>query len=163
MKIFRGLCMACCLGLMVLAACQRSQQVQAGSEGTTGGGYRPLSAPDSGVDLNRNPADGPLKGEVMSVDLGEHSMLIRVENGMQQTIKWNNSTTVNGIPVESKSGTTLSTPDDTMKGLADRPGSAVVIDAIDDHGQKIASVIQVTDLSSPSKQPKKRVRRIKNA
>jgi len=163
MNKLTGMGMAFCLGLTMLVSCERSQRVQAGSEGITGVDFQPRTAPEPGVALNRDPADGPIKGQVMSVDVAGQGMLIRVENGMEQTVKWNNgTTTVQGVPSDSKSATTTPTTAASMKALAARPGSEVVIAWIDDNGQKMATVIKVTDLSSPTKQPKKKIRRIKS-
>jgi len=163
MKILPATGFIFCLGLILtFSSCQRSQSVHAGAEETTGNGYQPRTAPDLGVSIDRDRA-GQIRGEVLSVDMARRSILIRVENGMQQTVQWNNDTTVNGVPVDSKPATTTRTPDGIMQALAFRPGSAVVIASTDDNGQKMATVIQVTDPSTKVKRLKKVKNRSRNS
>jgi len=135
MKILSGMGMAFCFTLTLLASCQRTGAVHADIQRISGD----------------ETAPGPLKGEVTSVDIPAHRMLLRVENGMEQTVRWNDSTAINGVPAESVPPGTNATTAALMHVLAIRPGSAVVISATDDQGEKIATLIQVTDLSSVTK------------
>lgn len=134
MKRFLSMGMAFCLSITMLAACQRSKGVHAGSEDD----YQPRSAPPSAVDTNKHLANPSIQGEVIAVDMGDRTMVIRLENGTEPKYKWNDDTKVTGLPAAKDSTTTAN-----MKVLSARPGTPVVIETLADKGQMMTTVIEV--------------------
>jgi len=99
--------MICVLSLAGIA-CNRDEGVRAGGEGD----YQPRSAPHGvtapGTLPNAAPTLDPgmasgtfagqeMKGEFVRVDAAKKVMVIRVENGMEQTLKYDDKMTVTGM------------------------------------------------------------------
>jgi hypothetical protein len=148
-------------GVWILAGCEKKKTVQAGSEGVTSSGeYKPRAAPEPGADVTRTPAE--IKGELRSVNLNDKTMIVRVDNGMDQTFNWDENTTVRGMPstgeadkMKSRSRKTTETVTN-MTQLARRTGSDVSVQWRDDNDMKMATMIDVTTVMSPKKAPSRR-------
>lgn len=140
MRRILSLGIAVCLAITMLAGCQRSKAVHAGND-----------------KLPAVPDDQDIKGELISMDIGSKTLIMRVENGMEQTVKWNNDTEVYGVPLLTKPGTPnkVRTAGE-FKVLASAPGSEMVIRWVDDNGEKIATVIDVKDMAEIRKSRKHR-------
>jgi len=139
----------------MVSACEKQQTVQAGSEGVTSRDYQPRAAPEPGVDVTKTPAE--IKGELRSVDLPGKTMIVRVDNGMDQTFNWDDKTTVLGVPaaaeadkMKSKSRK-MSETITNMTQLARRSGSDVSVQWKEDGDMKLATTINVTNPTSPKK------------
>ena len=148
------------LATWILTGCEKKKTVQAGSEGVTSGQYQPRAAPEPGSDVTRTPAE--IKGELRSINLNDKTMIVRVDNGMDQTFKWDENTTVVGMPssgeadkMKSKSRKTTETVTN-MTQLARRTGSDVSVQWRDDNDMKMATMIDVTTVTSPKKAPSRR-------
>ncbi len=109
--------------LTMLSGCERSRSVRAGNDD-----YQPRAAPENSINLKKNEA---IQGEVVAVDMKERTIVIRTENGTEQTLNWNKDTRVTG-----RAG--------SMKILSvATPGSPVDIRTIDDKGRRTATTIEV--------------------
>ena len=131
MKTYLTVAMVIVFGSMPLTSCERENKVAAAGEPDT---YQPLPAPDPGL----KPGD-LIQGEIRKVDIGNMMMIVRLENGMDQTLKLAKDTQVvvtdvdpNGIPLD-------------LKKLATQNGSDVVIQWREDDGTKVATSIDVTN------------------
>jgi hypothetical protein len=111
-------------------ACQRDQGVHAGGEGE----YQPRPAPAN------DPANQEVKGELVRVDSGGKRVAVKLENGIVQTFKVEESTQVTGLENDPKSKAT------GARQLAGKEGSEVTVLWTDDGGSKIANSIEVTQL-----------------
>jgi len=122
------------LGMIVVSSCQRVPAVRAGNDAP----QSHLAAKPT-VDANRRPE---IRGNLVRVDLKQHTLLLRVENGMDQTIVWNDATRLSGITATAGTDTSL------IKVLGRAPGSNLAVDATDDNGRKVAVLINVLDLAA---------------
>jgi len=136
------------LGLMLIE-CQRDRGVSAGNDE-----YQPRPAP-----LDRsNPAEHNLNqdvhGELTRVDLAGKTFVVRVENGMEQTFKFDNDTTVLGLSIEpqpvqpGKRQKPSATTNDAIRNLVGKEGSEVIVQWRTDDGAKMASRVDVTQVST---------------
>lgn len=107
----------------LLVACQRNQGVQAGNDD-----YQPRPAP------TREVPKPEIKGELTQIDLENRTVVVRVENGMLQTFKFNEDTAVVGLVNQPGS-------------LVGREGSELAVQWEDEDDTKIATAIEVTQLS----------------
>src|SRR5258706_11033116 len=82
------------LSVLMLVACQRDRGVQANNESDT---YQPRPAPEN------NPANQEMKGELVRVDMGGKKVAVKLENGMVQTFKVDESTRIAGLEGDPKS------------------------------------------------------------
>ena len=129
---------------MIIASCQSPQHVQAAKEETPS--------------ANRY-GQGPISGDLYSVDSAEKQMVIRVENGMAQTFRWDDDTVVDGDlpPIEPISKNLFDTPS-VMKRLSRRPGSELEVEWRDLNDEKLATAVHVTSLGPQSSQKPRRKR-----
>src|SRR5437867_13084192 len=108
MKKFFILSLVCILSGLMLAACQREQGVQAGNEQGRTGEYQPRSAP-SGEAEQSQAQQGQARqgqemtGELQRVDMAGKTISVRADNGLEQTIKFDDNTTVMGVEGQSQS------------------------------------------------------------
>ena len=140
MKTYLTVAMVIVFGSMALTSCERKNKVAAAGEDSDT--YQPLLAQDPGL----KPGD-LIQGEIRKVDIGNMMMVVRLENGMDQTLKLAKNTQVvvtdvepNGVPLN-------------LKKLATQNGSDVVIRWREEGGSKVAASIDVTN------QLQKRVKR----
>src|SRR5215813_14722051 len=94
MKKFVILSFVCLLSAFMLLACERNQGVQAGYEQGNTGTYQPRPAPPPKGEVQRNDE---MAGELQRVDMRAKTFSIRVDNGMEQTFKFDSDTTVLGL------------------------------------------------------------------
>lgn len=118
-------------------SCQRDGGVRAGNES---GEYMPRPAP--------KVEDHEVKGELVRIDATHKTIQVRLENGMLQTFKFDDSTVVEGLqkPQQSKSAKAAETSG-KVRSLTGKEGSEVTIQWIDDGGAKLATDIEVTQLN----------------
>jgi hypothetical protein len=121
--------------VLSLVSCQKSQTVQAGSVA---------------VQLDRTGhARDDLNGELRRVNLPAKTIVIRVENGMEQTFRFSGDTVVT-MPVQN-SGALVN-----MKELVDKQGSEVVVRSADNgDGFRLATSVHLLDVRTAKK---KRIR-----
>jgi hypothetical protein len=132
----------------LLFACERSQGVQAGYEPNNTGTYQPRPAPKGEVEQNEE-----ISGELQHVDMAAKTISIRVNNGMEQTFKFDNDTAVMGL--ESQAG---KTGKPSLRDLMGKEGSEVSVQWRDSGGAKMATRIDVTQIST-SRAPRRTAKR----
>ena len=113
-------------GFLVFSSCQPTQRVHASSED----------------DSASHPIHTAIAGDLYAVDVARKTLAIRVENGMAQTFRWDNSTAVDGLPAD--------TAVSLMKQLSRCPGSELNVEWQDFNGEKLATVIHIQSLMQPS-------------
>src|SRR6185295_10290796 len=74
---------------MLLISCERGVRASREEGPAT---YQPRSAP-----TQEAPVNTELKGELISVDLKNNTIMVRAENGMEQTFTFNDQTAVRGV------------------------------------------------------------------
>ena len=165
MTKFFILSLVCILSGLMLAACQREQGVQAGNEqgraneqGRTGE-YQPRSAPtgeaEQGQSQQGQAQQGQeMTGELQRVDMSGKTISVRVDNGMEQTFKFDDNTMVMGLEGQpqanapSKSGKAANA---SIQNLVGKEGSEVTVQWRDENGAKMATYINVTQVSTSKK------------
>src|SRR5262245_27921729 len=119
-----------------LIACQRGTTVHAGREENPSD-YQPAPAPKGEVMPPSQAGTQAMTGELMRVDRAKKTISIRAENGMEQTFKYSDQTTVVGIQSpRAKSN--------QVQDLIGKEGSEVRILWRDDNGAKTAINVNVT-------------------
>ena len=124
----------CFLSGFFVLGCQREQGVHAGNEDET---YAPRAAPKGEVDL----ASHRIKGELVRVDTTAKTIAVRLENGMVQTFKFDEYTTVTelaNLPIKTTEG---------LRSLVDKEGSEVRVKWKDQNDAKMAMKIEVRQLT----------------
>src|SRR5262245_26677477 len=119
MKKFTWFSLVCILSALMAFACQRDRGVYAGNESDT---YQPRPAPV----LTNNQE---VKGELIRLDMAGKTIAVRVENGMEQTFKFDETTVLKGLEEQTqaapaKSGKTSSSP---LRNLAGKEGSELTV------------------------------------
>src|SRR6185295_5892006 len=140
MKKFNVFSLICILSGFMVIACQRDRGVYAGNESDT---YQPRPAPV----LNTS---SDVKGELIRVDMAGKMIAVRVENGMEQTFKFDDNTTLKGLDGQppaspAQAGKTNASP---LRNLAGKEGSEVTVQWHDDSGARMATNIDVTQVST---------------
>src|SRR5438552_18890449 len=102
MTKFFILSLVCILSGLMLAACQREQGVQAGNEQGRAGEYQPRSAPSgeaeqSQAQQGQAQQGQEMTGELQRLDISGKTISVRVDNGMEQTFKFEDNTMVMGL------------------------------------------------------------------
>ena len=104
--------------------------------------YQPRPAPQE----DQAPAAKDVKGELISVDPKNNTIMVRAENGMEQTLRFNDQTSVQGMEPQ---GTTKNQPKTmTIRDLMGKEGSEVTVTWKDEAGAKMATSVTVTQLVS---------------
>ena len=165
MKKFVIFSFVCILSGLMLAACQREQGVQAGNEqgrangqGRTGE-YQPRSAPSgeaeqSQAQQGQAQQGQEMTGELQRVDMAGKTITVRVDNGMEQTFKFDDNTMVMGLEGEpqasapSKSGKAANA---SIQNLVGKEGSEVTLQWRDENNAKTAARVNVTQISTSKK------------
>jgi len=136
------------LGIVVAAtvtisSCQPSQRVHASNE-------------DAAVPNERGR--GPIHGDLHSVDTAAKTLVIRVDNGMAQTFRWDDSTVVDGNlpPDDPKAPTALFDTAAVMKKMTRRRGSELIVEWRNLNDEKLATAVHIETLYALSKPPRKR-------
>jgi hypothetical protein len=133
MKKFVTLSFVCVLSALMLFACERNQGVQAGYEPGTSGTYQPRPAPPPKGEVQQNE----ITGELQKVDMGAKTFSIRVDNGMEQTFKFDSDTPVLGLQGKA-----------SIRDLIGKEGSEVSVRWQDSDGTKVATRVDVTQVST---------------
>src|SRR5207237_5875659 len=155
MKKFVILSFVCILSGLLLIACQRDQGVQAGNEQDRPGEYQPRTAPKGETPQDQTQNQGlqgqQVSGGLQRVDMAGKTISIRVDNGMEQTFKFDDNTMVMGLEGQaqpnapSKSGKAGNA---SIRNLAGKEGSEVTVQWRDENGAKMATHINVTQVST---------------
>ena len=151
MKKFVILSFVCILSGLLLVACQRDQGVQAGNEQNRPGEYQPRSAPKGEVQTDQAQQGQQMNGELQRADMAAKTITIRVDNGVEQTFKFDDNTMVMGLEGQSqptapsKGGKVANAP---VRNLAGKEGSEVTVQWRDENGAKMATQINVTQVST---------------
>jgi hypothetical protein len=156
MKKSLVLLLICILSGLVLIACQRDRGVEAGNDQARTDTYQPRPSPKGeATENNKNWPGGSLemKGELVRVDMAKKTVTVRTENGLEQTFKWDDSTTVEGVEQPATSNTrtgkqTTQAANHPIRALMGKEGSEVTVNWKDDNGAKMATAINVTQVSS---------------
>src|SRR5215467_15857196 len=100
---FLGFCLVS--GLM-LAACQRDNSVHAGNDSDD---YQPRPA------VKKSVANQEITGEMVGVDTKKNTLVVRLDNGLEQTFRFDEDTSVAGLddstqpPMRQKPGNMINT------------------------------------------------------
>jgi uncharacterized protein YcfL len=145
------LCFVSVLSVFMLAGCQRDEGVQAGNEQGNTGTYQPRPAPKGDLQSKESGQNQEISGELQRVDMAAKTMTVRLDNGMEQTFKFDDSTMVMGL--EGQQGqTTPAKPgkatNAAIRNLVGKEGSEVMVQWRDDDGAKMATQINVTQIST---------------
>jgi len=114
--------------------------------------YQPRTAPRAKVTPS---VDYDVKGDLISVDVKNNTIMVRAENGMEQTFKFNDQTMVQGLQREGKNQPRTI----QVRNLMGKEGSEVTVTWKDEAGAKMATSVDVNQLIS-KKIEKGRARRI---
>jgi hypothetical protein len=136
-------------GLAALS-CQPTRRVQAANEDES---------------LYQEQDNHTIRGDLYSVDLNDKRMVIRVENGMAQTFRWDDDTVFDGaLPLQDSKSQTAG-PDtssvDTatmMKRLIRCSGSDVSVEWTESNDEKMATAIHISDLRVSTPPRRRRTR-----
>jgi hypothetical protein len=147
----------CVLSGFVLIACQRDRGVEAGNEQGRTDTYQPRPAPNKGQvtdESNKNlgGSQQEMRGELVRIEMPKKTIVVRTENGLEQTFKWDDSTSIQGLESSStpntRTGKQTQATNNPMRSLMGKEGSEVTINWRDDNGAKMATSINVTEVSS---------------
>jgi len=117
-----------CLGSCVmLIGCQRDRGVYAGNDGD----YQPRPAP-----VVHQPMQD-VEGELVRVNTAGKNFLVRVDNGMEQTFKFDDKTEVMGLDGHAN-----------VRDLVGKEGSEVSVQSQTDGQTKMATRVDVTQIST---------------
>jgi len=92
-----------------------------------------------------------MAGELQKIDMAAKTISIRVDNGMEQTFKFDDTTMVTGLEGQaqsnapSKSGKTANA---MIRNLVGKEGSEVRVQWRDENGAKMATHVDVTQVST---------------
>ena len=142
---FLGFCLVS--GLM-LAACQRDNSVHAANDNDD---YQPRPA------VKKIVANQEITGDLVGVDTKKNTLVVRLDNGLEQTFQFDEQTSVAGLdnsaqtPMRQKPGNTIN-PD--VRNLLGKEGSEVTVEWRPDGDTKIATNVDVTEVITP-KAPRK--------
>lgn len=112
-------------------ACERDRGVYAGNDQ-----YQPRPAPKSDVFTDQQRRH-ELKGELMRIDKAHKIFVVRVENGMEQTFKYDDNTSVAGLEDQNA----------VIRNLVGKEGSEISVKWQDSDGAKSATHIEVIQVS----------------
>jgi len=143
MKTFTVFSLICFLSGFMVIACQ-DRGVHAGNDDDN---YKPAPAPP--VKPRNADSDDEIKGELLRVDPRGNTIAVRVENGMVQTFKFNDDTSVAGL--EDQPQTNLPKRDkisnSEVANLLGKEGSEVAIQW-KNSDEKVATNVAVTQVST---------------
>jgi cobalamin biosynthesis Co2+ chelatase CbiK len=129
-KKFTLFWIACVVGPLMLIACDRAQGVFAGNDENQ---YQPRLSP-TGKFYKKNSEDS-VEGELIRVDLPAKTIGVRIENGIVQTFRFDESTTVAGLDK------------DTVRNLVGKEGSEVMVRWKDLGEPKMAKHVDVKQIA----------------
>ena len=129
----------CVLASLVLMGCGRDRGVYAGNESPK----------------NHDPTE--IKGTLLRADLAGKTIGVQIENGLEQTFKFDNTTGLRGL--ESQPPTAISSS--SLGSLVGKEGSEVTVHWRGDNDAKLATQVEVTQVSI-ARHPRHRSRRLVN-
>ena len=138
MRKFSLFALVSILSGFMLVACERSGGVRAGNDSEE---YKPRPAPQADTNVAGTTTTGlmqEMKGELVRVDTASKTVVVRLENGMVQTFKFDDNTMVSGLDTAKSSG---------VRTLAGKEGSEVLVKWEERGGSKQATSIEVTQVS----------------
>jgi hypothetical protein len=150
MKRILAVSLMCAFSAFMLIACEREQGVQAGGEDSPGS-YEPAPAPATPGATPGAGETGPgtgtmagteIRGELVRVDMANKTLVVKAQNGMEQTLKFNDQTMVMGA---ATGGTRTGDTHTQVRNLAGKEGSEVTVQWRDEGGSKVATMINVSD------------------
>jgi hypothetical protein len=136
----------CFLSGVMLISCERG--VKAGREEPQT--YQPRPAPVE----ERATAVKDVQGQLISVDMKNNTVMIRTENGMEQTFRFNDQTKVQGMEPQSTATNRPQTM--AVRDLTGKEGSEVTVSWKDEAGAKMATTVTVNQLVSRKASPKRK-------
>jgi hypothetical protein len=142
--------------LFIFQACTNERRVQAGAEETPSSDksqtYAPLPPSPS------RPTNRPIRGDLRLVDLSKNTFVVRMENGIEQTFRFNGETTVIGGPESSSIRQKPPKPvlNEQVAQLVGRDGSDVSVQWTQADPDKIATSVNVLQLTAAKKQTRRR-------
>jgi len=144
MKTFTVFSLVCLLSGFMLLACQHDRGVHAGNDEDS---YQPAPAPPS--EPRNADSNDQIKGELLRVDTRDKTIAVRVENGMVQTFKFNDDTSVAGLEDQPqanavKAGKVI---EGDVRNLIGKEGSEIAIQW-KNSDEKVATNVEVTQLST---------------
>jgi hypothetical protein len=128
-KNFTRFSIACWMPALMLIACQRNPGVYARNDDNV---YQPRPALTGKADHKNIDK---IKCELIRVDLPMKTMAVRVENGIVQTFRFDDNTTVAGL--DDNTG---------VRNLAGKEGSEVIVRWKDQGAAKMATNVDVTQI-----------------
>jgi hypothetical protein len=139
------------LGGSMLMSCHQTDTVRADFD------YQPRPAADAIQQLGKGKyGKHEIDGQLRGVDMQAQTLVMRVQNGMDQTFRWDGKTVITGFTsqkaIDVKS---------VMAELARKQGAELVVDWHDENLQRVATTIDVRDLplkNTPASRLKKKVR-----
>ena len=149
MRRFLTFSIICFLSGFVLSGCQSDRGVEAGNDN-----YQPRPVPKAEVppSLTTPPqaANPEIRGELTQVDMSHKTVTVRVENGMEQTFKWDDQSTVLGLDWQTSlnKGKPQTVGGTQIRHLKGKEGSEVTVTWRDDGGAKTVMSLNVTQLST---------------
>src|SRR5436190_17530752 len=158
MKKLIILSFVCTLSVLMLVGCQRDQGVQAGNDQGNTGTYqpRPAAAPKGESEQGQQPKGESehgqqMTGELQRIDMAAKTISIRVDNGMEQTFKFDDNTMVAGLEGQAQPNAPAKTGKTThamIRNLVGKEGSEVNVQWRDENGAKVATHVDVTQVSA---------------
>lgn len=142
MKVAGIVFLICFFSGLVFVACQRDEGVRAARESD----YQPRPAPKQEAEDDIENLE--LQGELVRIDTGRKIFTVRVENGMIQTFKFDSDTAVLGIDTKTNADGTPGKIQDGVRKLRGKEGSEVIVQWRELEGDKIATIIEVIQISS---------------
>ena len=124
---------------LLLTSCDRGVRADR-EEGT--GPYQPRPAPAQDQPVQAKD----VKGELISIDMKNNTMMVRAENGMEQTFRFNDQTSVQGL--EAQRATTSQPRTMAVRDLIGKEGSEVTVMWKEEAGAKLATMVSVDQLVS---------------
>lgn len=152
MKKFITFSLICILSGFMAIACQRDRGVFAGNDSDT---YQPRPAHNrnnptdehAGALNGNQPLNQDAKGELTHLDLAGKTFGIRLEKGMEQTFKFDDTTVLTGLenspPPTKKASKNDKSP---LRNLSGKEGSELTVRWRDENGLKMATNIEVTQV-----------------
>jgi len=138
----------CFLSGLLMISCERGVRADREEGPDT---YQPRPAPAE----ERSAAAKDVKGELISIDMKNNAVMVRAENGMEQTFRFDDQTSVQGVDVQ---GTTTSKPKTmAVRNLIGKEGSEVTVMWRDEAGARMATSITVDQLVSKRDSTRKRI------
>jgi len=139
----------CILSGFMSIACRRERTVEASGEQGRTDTYQPRPAPKEKVVPHDDTWNQVMSGELLRVDVGKKIFSIRAENGMEQTFKFSDQTSIEGIGSRQP----------RLRNLVGKEGSQTTVQWKDDDGAKTAVNVNVTDLAVKKTSKPKRARK----